>query len=59
MMCIRTPAPDETFGIIVVVICLLGAFGWGYNIGWRSHGSSASSSPLSAQSSVTYKDYLQ
>jgi len=32
MIPIRTPAPDETFGIIFVVILLLGAFGWGYNI---------------------------
>jgi hypothetical protein len=32
MMRIRTPAPNKTFDIIVLVILLLGAFGWVYNI---------------------------
>ena len=33
MMRIRTPAPDDPFGMIfLVILLLLGAFGWGYNI---------------------------
>jgi len=32
MMRIRPPTPDKTFDMIFLVILLLGAFGWGYNI---------------------------